>query len=1123
MQRNAEQPLEGSRAIKKRKFVSIIPKSKWPPKFLELETIHFRLNSYFTFLSSRKHIVPTFELLKTAPETDLKRDITIEDFSRIVALLPSDVVFKYVDENQFMLEEKDVFNAQNQGFNQTEVDIYDIESYEKAESSKQLLIFEFIDGDVKKSKTKTLYRTEIKVPVYSAESMKKLINKRNSKFEVSVSQFLEKCASEGKEDAFAELTEISKQYIPEEEKFLDPVEEMVIQSQNPSQKSQRKCTISQFIQMLREEKEFYKNQIVRGGLVTVGATEAKYAELDFELQPELYQALTESKGISTFYSHQSQALNALEKGENVVVSTPTSSGKSLIYQIPVLNSLLLHRNSKAMFIFPTKALAQDQKRSLVDFLQHVDQLYDVVVETYDGDTDKAARDKVRESASVIFTNPDMLHTSILPNHRRWTSFLKELRYVVVDELHMYKSLFGSHVALIMRRLLRICTFLGNTSIRFVSCSATLRDPQMHMSKIFGLAPDTICHVSEDGSSSGEKQIVMWNPPLISPNDPTSGHENFVAETAKILVRMMDQNIRTIVFCVVRKVCELLMNEVRQLLTSMNRPDLKTQVMSYRGGYSPSDRRKIEFEMFSGNLKAIISTNALELGIDIGSLDAVVMCGFPLSVANFHQQSGRAGRRSNESMTLVVGGQDPVSQHYLNHPEELINTEMPDLPLDFDNVLVLEGHIQCAAFELTMSDWEWEKAFFGDYKSLEKLCKERLDYLEEVNGYTCNRRFLPWPSNHVSIRAIEQSSYAVVDITNGRNQVIEEIEASRTTFTLYDGGIFIHQGYPYLIKEFNPEQMYAKVERVNVDWTTSQRDFTDVDPVEIEMVRSLYGGSDVPVYFGKIESTSVVFGFFKVDRRGRILDAIEVNNPPVVVKSKGLWIDIPAEALEIIQEKKLSAAGGVHAAEHALMNVFPLFVVSSLGEVQSECKAPEKEFAKTESTRKRPARLIFYDAKAGQCGSGLSTKVFEHIDEVLKTALDTVQNCKNGCDWGCPDCVAASFCKENSLVLSKPAAIVILAKILGVELDLDSIPLGPEPNMPEIENESIVPASGVSIKFSDDLQIIDVRQASEPLKDSSPKAEEAVDDENPVVVKKEPAEAEEPDGFDDDDDDLFAML
>ncbi|ODV87901.1 hypothetical protein CANARDRAFT_26087 [[Candida] arabinofermentans NRRL YB-2248] len=1053
----------------------------WPNQFKELETIHFRLNSYYTFLSSRKHIITTFDLLKDSAEKVIGRDLELVDVARISYLIPEDVLFGYYDENQFVLEEKHF--TWRDGFMQKETDIYELDYDEGAneKTSKQLLVFEFIDGNPKKSKTYSSYTTEIKVPVYTALSIKRLINKRNHKFKVAVANFLEKCKLNNVDDPWIELTKVAIPLIPKPKNYIDPIEEMVQNTLESSSNDEERPSIPTLIEKL-EKAKFYKDQIVSGGQFEVEPKTAKFGDLNFELTPMLKEALKLTKGIDRFYSHQAAAMNEIHEGKNVIISTSTSSGKSLIYQVPVVRELELDPSVTAMYIFPTKALAQDQRRSLKDLLNQIPVLRDLTVETYDGDTEKKQRDFVRSTSSIIFTNPDMLHASILPNHHNWRRFICNLRYVVIDELHMYKGLFGSHVSLIMRRLRRICSMLGNNNVTFISCSATLKDPKGHMNKIFEVPIETISHIDEDGSPSGGKHLVVWNPPYLDNRDPSAGRENFISETAKIVIELMENNIRTIVFCVVRKVVELLMKEIRHILTNLNKPELLGQAMSYRGGYAASDRRKIEQRMFHGNLKAVISTNALELGIDIGSLDAVVMCGFPLSIANFHQQSGRAGRRNKDSLTLVVGSDDPVSRHYMKHPEELIKSEYPDLPLDFDNILVLEGHLQCAAFEMPFNDdleHGPETEFFGDYRSLQKICETKLEHDPSNGTYHCSSRFLPWPASHVSIRAIEEDTYAVVDMTNNRNVVIEEIEASRTSFTLYDGGIFIHQGLPYLVREFNPDERYAKVERVTVDWTTSQRDFTNVDPVEIEKIRSL-NSSDVPIYFGKIETTIVVFGFFKMDRKNKILDAVEVNNPPVIIKSKGLWIDIPRTALDLINLKDLNSAGGIHAAQHSIMNILPMYIISGLGEIQTECKAPEKEFAKRQSKRQRPARLILFDNKGGQFGSGLSTKAFDNIDVILEKALFKLLECD--CDWGCPDCCAASFCKENSLVLSKYAAIIILATILGKKLNMDSIPQGPEENMPEVVNETIIPVSEVGmVKYSKDVEIIDVKPTDQALK------------------------------------------
>ncbi|GEQ67257.1 hypothetical protein JCM33374_g921 [Metschnikowia sp. JCM 33374] len=514
-------------------------------------------------------------------------------------------------------------------------------------------------------------------------------------------------------------------------------------------------------------------------------------------------------------------------------------------------------------------------------------------------------------------------------------------------------------------------------------------------------------------------------------------------------------------------------------------------------------------MFSGHLRAIVATNALELGIDLSDLDVVISCGFPISKSNLHQQFGRAGRgkSSKGSLAILVCGSNPVDRHYLKNSHELCDKTYEDLCIDgfldgSSNKLVMSMHLQCAAFEWPLQldiDSKWF-CIRQDPSALQKfkdLCIEKL-YQDKKGFYRTDPRYLPWPAEKVSLRAIEQTMYAVVDITDNRNVVIEEVEESRTSFTLYEGGIFLHQGYPYLVKDFNTEGRYAKVERVKVTWTTSQRDFSDVDPLEIELVKQLNvskanSPTDIPVFYGKIQTTIIVFGYFKVNRKSEILEAVEVKNPPVVLKSKGFWIDIPPKAIEIIKEKSLNPAGGIHAAQHAIMNVLPLYIAGGAttnpnarftpngtdSEISTECKAPEKEFAKRQSARKRPARLIFHDSKGGEQGTGMSGKTFEYIDEIICATYERVRDCE--CSWGCPSCVAGTFCKENMLVMSKPGAIIILGTLLGVASEelKNSVPDGPEPNMPLIDTETIAEGENI-VKFSPEVQIVSVKIARTKL-------------------------------------------
>ncbi|CDO93201.1 unnamed protein product [Kluyveromyces dobzhanskii CBS 2104] len=1024
-------------------------------EFSEIKKIFFRLNTFYTFLLTRNHVITTFDTLKPAVQKAVKRPIVEQDLAKICVIMPGDTVFKFMDRNQFQVEEK-IFDFKHGGYQQKDNDIFELKAEDNQVSDDvedtQVLVFQFSDGNMANTWKKKTNKGDMNTPDYTTDAMKKMIAKRKVMFESSLNKFIFDCKIQGKSPS-DELERLSAIRVPKKKDFMDPIESMLQAKRDAettvlNETGDSRPMIPVLLEKIKRS-SIYNDQITNSYIIPERL--AQYGKLEFELSVEVYQALEYKE----FYSHQAAAMNSIHNRENVIITTSTSSGKSLIYQLSAIDMLLKDPHSTFMYIFPTKALAQDQKRSFQKLLSRIPELSHIIVDTYDGDTEQQARAGIRISARVIFTNPDMIHTSILPNHPNWKMFLDNLRYVVVDELHIYKGFFGSHVALVMRRLARIVKgFYNNEKLQFISCSATLKHPIQHMKDIFGVEQVTL--INEDGSPRGTKHLVVWNPPKLSQHERK--RENFIAQSAKILVQLIVQNVRTIAFCFVRRVCELLMKEVRVILQDMGKLDLINEVMSYRGGYSASDRRKIEQEMFHGNLRAVVSTNALELGIDIGGLDSVLMCGFPLSLANFHQQSGRAGRRNKDSLTLVVASDSPVDQHYVAHSESLLEVDNPDsyqdLVLDFDNMLMFESHIQCAAFELP------------------------IDIDRDSQGS-------------------EEDIFAVVDITNGRNVIIEEVEASRTSFTLYDGGIFIHQGYPYLVREFNPDEKFAKVQRVDVDWTTSQRDFTDVDPEEIESIRSM-PNSDIPVYYGKIKNTIIVFGFFKIDKQGRILDAIETHNPPVIINSKGFWIDIPKRALEIIQGKSLNTAGGIHAAQHAILGLLPRFIVTGVDEISTECKAPEKEFAERQTSRKRPARLVFYDSKGGKQGSGLCMKTFEHIEEILIGALQRVEECP--CEDGCPECVAAAFCKESSLVLSKPASLVILHCILGHKESsfISRIKDGPEPNMPEIRIETIVPVSG-HVKFSKDIQIIDVRKV--------PDGEEKM-----VTVKKEDEEESNVDGL-----------
>lgn len=1050
----------------------------WPEHFVKLGQTHRALNLVYTFCCTRKHLATTFELIKKTVEGHIKRHLLVEDVAQIKSLMPKAVNFAYVNEASLQVaivaEQDGLKGGKVKNFRCID---FPIEQEARPESDKEILLFEFIDEDLKRqvthSKTgeptkpnRKLRQEDLKIPVYSHKQLLKLIEKRNKKFESAVNEFLVRSASNCI-DPIQSICDTAKGYVPIPSAL--EAEDAVLQSANlPAITPVDRPSISEIIAGIKSL-EWYTGQIVPDGHRVFDPQDPVYGDLNFQLSQNLVNALYNTKSITKFYFHQAEAINNLYDGYNVIVSTSTSSGKSLIYQVPMLHELERDANSRGIYIFPTKALAQDQRRSMKELLRSMPGLEDLIVETFDGDTAMSDRNVIREEGRIIFTNPDMLHLTILPQEAKWRTFLKNLKFVVVDELHVYNGLFGSHFAFIIRRLRRICMAVGNRHVKFISCSATVANPIEHMRTIFGI--DQIRLTDFDGSPSGRKEFLCWNTPFKDPKDPTSGRGDTLAESARLFCQLVLRGVRVIAFCRIRKQCELLITEVRNEAGRLDRPDVATRIMGYRGGYAPQDRRKIEKEMFEGKLMGIVATNALELGIDIGSLDAVITVGFPFSIANLRQQSGRAGRRNKDSLSVLIGDCFAADQYYMDNPDEIFTKPTDELQADLENMLILEGHIQCAAFEMPIRVEE-DQSYFG--KQLPEVAESRM-LKDSLGFYHCNERFRPHPSRCVAIRDTEDGHFAVIDVTNGRNVVLEEVEPSRAFFTIYEGGIFLHQGSTYLVKEFLPDQKMAKVSLVKVDWTTQQRDYTDIDPIETEAIRRI-PHSLSRAYYGSIRIRATVFGFFKLDKKRRILDAVEVENPPIEIFSKGMWLDVPKSALELLNSRRLNIAGAIHAAEHAVLSLMPQFVVSMPGDVRTECKNATKELAKKETSRKRPARLTFYDAKGGPQGSGISTKAFEFIDLLLTRACERVLACHCTATEGCISCCCSETCKERNVIMSKAGSEVILKTLLGreEEIDVDALPMGPEENVPD-GIETVCAADEVRPARGKHIEIVEIRR------------------------------------------------
>ncbi|KAI9888098.1 MAG: hypothetical protein M1823_000033 [Watsoniomyces obsoletus] len=1071
----------------------------WPEHFKSLARTHRALNLVFTFCCTRKHLATTFDNIKKAVEAHIKQELKEEDVAQTKALVPRAINFAYVEEAMLQVHVSGEDHARKNKNKEVYGFVQEKHGNEDGPSgftpSGELLLFEFIDGDLKRevqhAKTgeptrpvRKLKDEELKMPVYSQKQMTTLINKRNTKFDSAVNAFLNQCELDNV-DPVETLKTAGEAFmpIPGRSRSATPgLSKPSVVHPPPTIPEQRK-SIPEIIAEIKTT-EWYTGQIVPDGHRVFDPQSAIYGELNFELSQNMVNALYNTRNISQLYSHQAEAINNLYDGHHVIVSTSTSSGKSLIYQIPVLHALEKDSSTRAMYIFPTKALAQDQRRSLKELLKFMSGLEETVVETFDGDTPMSERNYIRDEARIIFTNPDMLHITILPQEEAWRTFLKHLRYVVVDELHVYNSLFGSHVAFIMRRLRRICAAVGNRHVQFISCSATVANPEevsfanahpflrllilipyQHMKTIFGV--DDVRLTDFDGSPSGRKEFICWNTPFKDPSDPSSGRGDTFTESAKLFCQLILRGVRVIAFCRIRRQCEILVNTVKAELTNLGRGEVGARVMGYRGGYTAQDRRKIEREMFEGKLMGVIATNALELGVDIGSLDAVITVGFPYTVSNLRQQSGRAGRRNQDSLSVLIGASFPTDQYYMDNPSEIFTRPNCELQVDLENELVLEGHIQCAAYEMPIRPCD-DAIYFGP--QLFTIARERM-IRDQMGYFHCNERFRPYPSKHVAIRDTEEGHFAIVDMTNQRNVVLEEVEPSRAFFTIYEGGIFLHQGRTYLVREFCVDRRLAKVELVNVDWITQQRDYTDIDPIETESIRRIRGSLS-RAFFGPIKITAVVFGYFKLDRRRRILDAVNVDNPPIIIFSKGMWLDVPKHALDILNSHRLNLAGAIHAAEHALLSLMPHFVISMPGDVRTECKHGKKELAKRETKRKRPARLTFYDTKGGAGGSGIAAKAFEFVDNLLEKACERIAKCCCTTPEGCVECVCSEGCGGENVVMSKAGGEVILKCLLGRHVDVDALPYGEEETVPGgiIETvvlaEEIGPRRGLAVKEVD---------------------------------------------------------
>jgi DEAD/DEAH box helicase domain-containing protein len=756
-----------------------------------------------------------------------------------------------------------------------------------------------------------------------------------------------------------------------------------------------------------------------------GPGRAKLVEPPPELHPDVLAALGRL-GVQRLYSHQAQAVHSAWEGPTIV-TTGTASGKSMCFNLPTLDVLCRDARARALYLYPTKALAQDQARALATF----GLTKRVRPAIYDGDTPREARAQIRRSANVVLTNPDMLHVGILPNHAAWADLFANLAVVVIDEAHVYRGVFGSHVANVLRRLRRIAAAYG-TEPRMLLASATIANPVELAERLTGL--EEVSLIDKDGSPAPGKRIAVWNPPLT--NQALGVRRSALAEAAELLARLVRDGARTICFMKSRKGVELLTRLVKQDLESTH-PELAERVAPYRAGYTSEQRRELEGRLTRGELCAVITTDALELGIDIGALDAAVVVTFPGTVASLRQMWGRAGRssiqRRGRGLAVYVAGEDALDQFFCRHPEDFLERPVEAAILDHESPLIFRQHLLCTAHEgpLSRADAEflgprWEAhaellVSAGELRS--RPGDGARHYADEhqddaaggalgANTYV-SRRPGGYPAADVSLRSASPEQFAIVDVASG--ELLGSTEAARAHSTVHEGAIYLHLGRSYEVRELDLDRRRALVTPFDGDWYTQPKRETDTAIVRLLDRRDALG---VTLSFGEVSVTDTVLAYQrKRSSDHSLLDLVPLELPPTSFPTQALWFELEAgELAEAIPLEVL--LGALHATEHAQIAVLPLIAMCDRWDIGGL------------STNYHPqtgAPTIFlYDGHPG--GIGIARTAFARFEELCNDARRLIAECP--CSSGCPSCVQSPKCGNLNEPLSKAGACLLLERMLA---------------------------------------------------------------------------------------------
>jgi DEAD/DEAH box helicase domain-containing protein len=766
------------------------------------------------------------------------------------------------------------------------------------------------------------------------------------------------------------------------------------------------------------------------GSFTLPGREGRYAPIPEDVPAALAQAL-KARGIEQLYSHQAESWAATQRGEHVAIVTPTASGKSLCYTLPVVSAAMT-RQAKALYLFPTKALAQDQVAELLE-LNRAGEL-GVRAFTFDGDTPGDARQAIRLHGDIVVSNPDMLHQAILPHHTRWAQFFENLQYVVIDEIHTYRGVFGSHVTNVLRRLKRICAFYGATP-QFILCSATIGNPQAHAE---ALIEDRVHAITESGAPTGDKHVLLWNPPVV--NADLGLRASARSQSNRIARIAIKSGLKTLVFAQSRLMVEVLTKYLKDIFD--HDPRKPPRIRAYRGGYLPTERREAERAMRDGRIDGIVSTSALELGVDIGSLDVVILNGYPGSVAATWQRFGRAGRRQQPALGVLVASSQPLDQYVVRHPDFFADAPPEHARTAPDQPLILFDHIRCAAFELPFNAGE----FFGPVDPLVYL--EALAESEVVHQEGERWEWIAdsYPANAVSLRSVADGNFVVVDKTDGKQNIIAEVDYSAAALTLYEGAIHMVQSTPYQVERLDWEGRKAYVTRTHVDYYTDSIDYT-----KLKVLERFDGGpaGRGDAHHGEVHVVRRVSGYKKI--RYYTHENIgygPVNLPDQELHTTAVWWQLPQATLGKAFASKQDALDGFLGASYALHVVATVAVMADARDLQKavgngdgawfaladqsgrgQLRGVEGQEGVVELEQAFVPTVYLYDNFPG--GVGLSEPLWLRQDELVQRAGELVQRCD--CKAGCPACVGPVLAAHEDGKGASPKTLALRVLALLSEL------------------------------------------------------------------------------------------